>query len=271
MQELERLCQQAQSAARAAGSMIREAHLKGGIEVDYKGPCNPVTAVDHESQRMIREHLLSHNPEHEFWGEEDREVNRFQGEHLWIVDPLDGTKNFAHGYPHFAVSIALEMRGQVVLGVIHDPMRQETFSCIRGGGAFLNGRPIQVSEISQLEDALFATGFAGGSKLEYEIFLCLERPSHGVRRDGSAALNLAYVACGRVDGVFQLNLSPWDVAAGALLVSEAQGMVTDYSGGHFHCRNTQVVASNVKMHRAILVEIEPFLPQIQRRFPSGYR
>lgn len=271
MNELQPFLDMAIEAAREAGALIREAHQGGMVEVRYKGPSNPVTEVDERSQQHIRQRLLAVFPDHEFWGEEGDQNHRFDGRALWIVDPLDGTKNFARGYPHFAVSIALEIDGQVVVGVIHDPIRLETFSTLREGGAFLNGRPIRVSQTREFSESLLATGFAGGRQLEYELFVALESATHGVRRGGSAALDLAYVACGRLDGYFQLNLSAWDVAAGALLVTEAGGMMTDYSGSHFHCRNRQVVASNVILHRALLAEMQPHLGRIQRLFPTGYR
>ena len=271
MQELSTWTAQATEAARRAGDIIRQGFARGDTRIRYKGKFNPVTDVDVACQKLIREMLLVLNPEHAFLGEEDVGENALTADYLWIVDPLDGTKNFAHGYPHVAVSIALEVRGQVVVGVIYDPMRDELFSAYRGGGTYLNGKPVQVSEIEDLERGLLVTGLSGRAEVEYDIFLALERPCEGVRRDGSAALNLAYVACGRLDGFFQLNLNPWDVAAGSLLVQEAQGMVTDYEGSAFHCRNRQLVASNVSLHRPILDHIRPYLSEVQRRFPTGYR
>jgi len=264
------LLELAESTAKRAGFGIRAALESGGTAVRFKGPFNPVTDVDLEAQRVIQESLLGRHPDHDFLGEEGGA--RLTGsDYIWIVDPLDGTKNFAHGYPHVAVSIALEYQGQVVLGVVHDPMRGETFTAVRGQGARLNGRSIQVSDTESLEHSLLVTGFGTASQVDFDIFVALEKPTQGVRRDGSAALNLCYVACGRLDGCFQLNLWPWDVAAGTLLIQEAQGMVTDYAGGRFDCRGRQLVASNVRLHKAMLDRISPYLAEVERLCPAWAR
>lgn len=260
---MEKWLEQAVFAARQAGRCIRAAWQSGGAEVHYKGRFNPVTEVDLQSQRLIRDYLIGLNPDHDFWGEEGPRLQR-HSPYVWIVDPLDGTKNFAHGYPHFAVSIALEAEGQVHLGVVHDPVRDETFTAVRGRGAWLNERKIEVSPTESLERALLVTGFGAAAEVDYDIFLALEKPTEGVRRDGSAALNLSYVACGRLDGQFQLNLWPWDMAAGALLVEEAGGMVTDYAGGPYDLRGRELVASNVRLHKAMLERIEPHLEKVRR-------
>lgn len=245
--ELQRWTEQAVDAAQRAGRVIRAAWLRGDTEVRYKGRFNPVTEVDLESQRLIRETLLTYNPGHDFLGEEGSP--RTSGsEFVWIVDPLDGTKNFAHGYPHFCVSIGLQFQDRMVVGVVHDPMRGETFTSWRGGGAFVDGRPIQVSATDTLERALLVTGFAQATGADYEVFRRFDEASEGVRRDGSAALNLCYLACGRLDGYYQRNLWPWDIAAGTLLVEEAGGMVTDYAGGRMHLEGRQLLASNVHLH-----------------------
>lgn len=256
--------EQAIAAAQQAGHLIREALQRGGTAVRYKGPANPVTEVDEASQALIERLLLEANPEHAFFGEEGGGRPSHEAEWTWVVDPLDGTKNFAHGYPHVCVSIALQQSGQTVLGVIHDPMRGETFSVVRGEGAFLDGRPLAVSRTESLSHSLLVTGFAAGHEVEHQLFSSLEIASEGVRRDGSAALNLAYVAAGRLDGFFQLNLAPWDVAAGALLVQEAQGTVTDYLGGAWNCHCRQLLASNTHLHRQLLTHTEPFRTQLER-------
>ncbi|MBX3168589.1 MAG: inositol monophosphatase [Candidatus Eremiobacteraeota bacterium] len=245
--ELQRWTEQAVEAAQRAGRIIRAAWLNGDTEVRYKGRFNPVTKVDLESQRLIREVLLTYNPTHDFLGEEGT-PHESGSEFQWIVDPLDGTKNFAHGYPHFGVSIGLQYQERIVIGVVHDPVRGETFTACRGGGAFLAGRPIQVSSTDTLERALLVTGFGTATGRDYAIFQSFDEVSEGVRRDGSAALNLCYLACGRLDGYFQRNLWPWDVAAGVLLVEEAGGMVTDYGGGRFQLDGRQLLASNVHLH-----------------------
>ncbi|MFN8614145.1 MAG: inositol monophosphatase family protein [Vulcanimicrobiota bacterium] len=256
--ELQRWTEQAVEAAQRAGRVIRAAWQLGGTQVNYKGRFNPVTEVDLESQRLIKDCLLTYNPTHDFLGEEGggRDTG---GEFLWIVDPLDGTKNFAHGYPHVSVSIGLQYQGKMVVGVVHDPLRGETFTSWRGGGAYLDGRAIQVSGTHELERALLVTGFGLASRVDCDIFWALEEPSEGVRRDGSAALNLCYVACGRLDGYFQLNLYPWDVAAGALLVEEAGGTLTSYSGGRFQVAGRQLLASNTHLHAEMVRRIKPFL------------
>ena len=266
MDDLSQWLTQAEEAARLGGDVIRRAWRRGGTAVHYKGPSNPVTEVDLESQRLIKEYLLSRNPEHEFLGEEGPR-DAHHGDFLWIVDPLDGTKNFAHGYPMFAVSIALEVRGVVQLGVVYDPLRDEMFRAIRGRGAQLNAEPLLASECPELRTALLVTGFAAAAQVEYDLWLELEKRSEGVRRDGSAALNLVYVAAGRLDGFWALNLAPWDVAAGGLIVQEAQGTLTDYGGRPFTCRGRQLVASNARIHKSMLDVIAPFLPEADRRYP----
>ena len=265
--ELQRWTEQAQETARRAGHVIRAAVQTGGTSVRYKGRFNPVTDVDLECQRLIRESLLTLNPDHDFLGEEG-DAKGSGSDFLWIVDPLDGTKNFAHGYPHFAVSIGLEYQGKMVVGVVHDPMRLETFTTWRGGGAYWNGKVIQVSSTQELERALLVTGFGGATRLDCDIFWALEEPSEGVRRDGSAALNLCYLACGRLDAYFQLNLWPWDVAAGSLLVEEAQGMITNYSGARFEVRGRQLLASNVHLHAQMISRLAPFVDQVRLRSES---
>ena len=255
--ELQRWIEQATEAATRAGHIIRGAWVRGGTDVRYTGRFNPVTEVDLESQRLIREILLTYNPNHDFLGEEG--APRESGsEFQWIVDPLDGTKNFAHSYPHFCVSIGLSYQDKVVVGVVHDPMRGETFSAFRGGGAFLDGTAISVSSTGEMERALLVTGFAAATAVDYRIFQSFDENCEGVRRDGSAALNLCYLACGRLDGYFQRNLSPWDIAAGTLLVEEAGGMVTDYAGGRFRLDGRQLLASNVHLHGEMVRRMSAF-------------
>lgn len=240
----------AKECALEAGAEIAK-WIGRGVEMQYKGPSNPVTEVDLRCQEMIRRRLLQAAPEHGFLGEEGNS-HQLGNDFIWIVDPLDGTKNFGHGYPHVAVSIGLQFQGQMIVGAVYDTMRREMFSAIRGQGAFLNGVPIRVSERDCLEESLLVTGFGGGFDIEYEIFTALDKRCQGVRRDGSAALDLCAVAAGRLDGYFQINLSPWDVAAGSLIVAEAGGMMTDYRGGPYRVDGRQLVASNVKLHKPML-------------------
>ncbi len=248
--------QQAVAAAREAGAVIRE-NLGRPRDVRYKGPSDPVTEIDLRCQELVRSRLLGANPTHGFLGEE--EGGDVPGDALWIVDPLDGTKNFSHGYPVCCVSIGLEVTGKVELGVVYDPNRDELFTSIRGQGALLNGRPIQVSEVADLADALIITGFARASEAQFDLLADLERRSHGIRRDGSAALNLCYVAAGRLDAFWECGLNPWDMAAGGLILEEAGGMLTDLGGKPFNLRDRQVLATNVRLHRQMVEVIGPRL------------
>jgi myo-inositol-1(or 4)-monophosphatase len=260
----------AQQAARLAGQEIRQ-YLGKPIAVQFKGHRDPVTEVDLRCQAIIRNLLLERFPEHGFLGEEGNSTG-LDLDFIWVVDPLDGTKNFSHGYPTVAVSIALVFQNQPVLGVIYDVSRDDLFHTLTGQGAYLNGQTISVSDRDDLSLALLVTGFAAGIDVEFEVFLDLEKRSQGVRRDGSAALDFCSVAAGRLDGFFQLNLSPWDVAAGILLVREAGGMVTDYRGRDYrlnlqHRRGNQVLASNVRLHRSLVDRLSRKVDEIESQFP----
>jgi myo-inositol-1(or 4)-monophosphatase len=246
----------ARDAALKAGSILRE-NIDGNRDVSYKGDVNLVTEMDIRSERAVAETLLASFPLHDIIAEE--EVNIRNGsEFSWIIDPLDGTTNYAHGYPFFSVSIALERSGDIILGVIYDPMRDELFMAQRGQGAFLNGRKIQVSATDRLIRSLLATGFPYDRKISQknnlDYFHTLLMASQEVRRDGSAALDLCYVACGRLDGFWELKLKSWDVAAGSLIVQEAGGTVSDFSGTTFSIHKDEIVASNGRIHTQ-LVEI----------------
>lgn len=240
-------------AARAAGALIREA-FEGPVQIRRKGVVDLVTEVDTACEELIQRVLLSSFPHHGFYGEEGG-VTR-EAASLWIVDPLDGTTNFAHGYPFVAVSIALEVNGVVELGVVLDPLRDELFTAVKGQGARRNGQPIRVSDRGTLEEALLVTGFPYNYRKDPELILKLFRAfslkARGMRRDGAAALDLAYLACGRFDAFYELGLQPWDMAAGALLVTEAGGMMTDLYGRHLDIRKPSMLGSNVKLHRQML-------------------
>ena len=226
--------------AREAGARLRE-FLAQGVETEYKGDVDLVTVADRTVEKLIRERLGEAFPEHGIYGEEGTR-ERMDGEFRWYVDPLDGTTNFAHGFPQFCVSMGLEQRapgmppeqdGTLVAGVIYDPMRDELFTAERGQGARLNGRPMRVSKIPELAEALLSTGFPSRKRHaspNVHFYQEFTLRSHGVRRAGSAALDLAYVACGRLEAFWEFNLNPWDTAAGILLVEEAGGRVTDFSG-----------------------------------------
>jgi myo-inositol-1(or 4)-monophosphatase len=240
--------------AREAGASLRE-FLAQGVETEYKGDVDLVTVADRTVEKLIRERLGEAFPEHGIYGEEGTR-DRMEGEFRWYVDPLDGTTNFAHGFPQFCVSMGLERRtsgmppqrdGTLVAAVIYDPMRDELFTAEQGQGARLNGRPMRVSRIPDLAESLLSTGFPSRKRHaspNIHFYQEFTLRSHGVRRAGSAALDLAYVACGRLEAFWEFNLNPWDTAAGILLVEEAGGRVTDFAGNPFQLNSREILASN---------------------------
>jgi myo-inositol-1(or 4)-monophosphatase len=244
--------------AREAGARLRE-FFAAGVETEYKGDADLVTVADRTVEKLIRTRLGEAFPRHGVYGEEGTR-ERLEGEYRWYVDPLDGTTNFAHGFPQFCVSLGLEHRpqgtapdqdGTLEAAVVYDPTRDELFTARRGGGAQLNGKPIRVSRARQLAESLVATGFPSRKRhLSPNIHFYHEFTlrSHGVRRAGSAALDLAYVAAGRVDAFWEFNLNPWDTAAGILLVTEAGGAVTDFSGNPYRLESREILASNGRIH-----------------------
>ncbi len=244
----------ARQAAREAGVLLRSG-LDEPQEVSFKGVVDLVTNSDRRAQDLIFSRLSGVFPDHGFLAEEG--LNRRENsEFRWVIDPLDGTTNYAHRFPIFTVSIALEHRGRIVLGVVLDPMRGETFEAMRGQGARLNGQPISVSAVADLDRSLLATGFPYDIRespvnniVHFNHFLTR---AQAVRRCGSAALDLCYVACGRFDGFWELKLKPWDQAAGALIVEEAGGRVTDFAGGAFHISGQECLASNGLVHEAMV-------------------
>ncbi|MGA2752501.1 MAG: inositol monophosphatase family protein [Terracidiphilus sp.] len=248
--------------AREAGSLLREYYAKG-VETEYKGDVDIVTAADRAAEKLIRTRLGEAFPEHGVYGEEGTR-ERMEGEFRWYVDPLDGTTNFAHGFPQFCVSMGLEHRaagikanedGALVAAVIYDPLRDELFTAERGQGTQLNGRPARVSRTRELAEALLATGFPSRKRHaspNIHFYQEFTLRSHGVRRAGSAALDLAYVACGRLDAFWEFNLNPWDTAAGILLVEEAGGRVTDFAGGRFQLKSDEILASNRLIHEELI-------------------
>jgi myo-inositol-1(or 4)-monophosphatase len=239
--------------AREAGARLRE-YFIAGVETEYKGDVDLVTVADRTVEKLIKGRLGEIFPEHGIYGEEGTR-ERMDGEYRWYVDPLDGTTNFAHGFPQFCVSMGLEHRpkgkrpddGMLVAAVIYDPMRDELFTAERGRGAQVNGKPARVSRVAELAEALLATGFPSRKRHQspnIHFYHEFTLRSHGVRRAGSAALDLAYVATGRIDGFWEFNLNPWDTAAGILLVEEAGGRVTDFAGAHYRLASDEVLASN---------------------------
>jgi myo-inositol-1(or 4)-monophosphatase len=252
--EMEFYLKVAVEAAQEAGQMLRE-NLDASREIIYKGEVDLVTNFDNRSQQMIYDHLAKNFPEHDFVAEEGLEKEK-GSTHRWIFDPLDGTTNFAHGFPVFSVSIALELEGHIVCGVVCDPMRHETFSGIRGGGAFLNGERVKVSDLDDLDKSLLATGFPYDLRESEENNIAhfnnfLTR-AQAIRRCGSAALDLCYVACGRFDGFWELKLKPWDVAAASLIVMEAGGHLTDFSNEDFSIYSQETLGTNGLIHQQML-------------------
>ncbi len=248
--------------AREAGARLREFFAQG-VETEYKGDVDIVTVADRTVERLIRARLAEAFPDHGIYGEEGTR-ERLEAEFRWYVDPLDGTTNFAHGFPQFCVSLGLEHRppglkpdddGTLEAAVIYDPLRDELFTAERGSGARLNGKAVRVSPTGQLAEALVATGFPSRkrhSNPNVHFYQEFTLRSHGVRRAGSAALDLAYVACGRMDAFWEFNLNPWDTAAGILLIEEAGGRVTDFAGQHFRLDSREILASNGLLHEELI-------------------
>jgi len=244
----------AAKAARQAGDFLLNG-LPQAKKVDFKGEVDLVTTFDRQSEEMIFNELSAQFPTYNFLAEENiRQDNH--SDFSWIVDPLDGTTNFAHGLPIFCVSIALAFKGAVVAGVVYDPTRAELFSATKDGGAFLNGRRLRVSATGELDKSLLATGFpydvrtSPDNNLNYFSHFALR--AQAIRRCGSAALDLCYTACGRFDGFWEIKLKPWDLAAGSLLVKEAGGLITDLEGREFDLESPDIVASNGLIHQSML-------------------
>lgn len=244
--------------AREAGRVLAERFGRVSLAVSHKGDIDLVTEADLAAERLIVERIRSYYPRHAVLAEESgasEPEGADTSAYKWIVDPLDGTTNYAHGYPCFCVSIALEHKGELVIGVIYDPTRDEMFAAERGAGASLNGRRIRVSAIDDLNQAMLCTGYpydVRGRDNFARNFTNFIMHAQGVRRDGSAALDLAYVACGRFDGFWEEGLRPWDVAAGVLLIEEAGGRVSRYDGSPFGIYAPPIMASNGIIHEAMM-------------------
>ncbi|HET6671321.1 MAG TPA: inositol monophosphatase family protein [Pyrinomonadaceae bacterium] len=246
------------SVARDAGGVLID-KLGRALQVSNKGAIDLVTEADLASEKLIIDRIRSHYPRHAILAEESgiSENNSADSaaEWKWIIDPLDGTTNYAHGYPCFCVSIGVERAGKLELGVVYDPMRNEMFAAERGQGATLNERPIRVSGVAELSRAMLCTGFPYDVRERPDFardFSNFTMHAQAVRRDGSAALDLAYVACGRFDGFWEDGLKSWDIAAGVLLIAEAGGSVTDYQGAALDIYSPRVLASNGLVHQSMM-------------------
>jgi myo-inositol-1(or 4)-monophosphatase len=244
--------------AAQAAARIHQHYVGRDLGIDTKSnEIDLVTRVDKESEARIREILLSAYPDHVVLGEEEGQDG--DAPYRWIVDPLDGTLNYAHGFPFYCVSIGLEIQGQIEVGVVLDSVRHELFTATRGGGAFLNGAPVSVTAESDLRKSMLATGFAynpGTAADNVAVFGRMMARCRALRRPGAAALDLAYVACGRLDGFWELKLNPWDVAAGVLLVTEAGGRVTGGGGQPYRLGDGVLAASNGPLHETLLAALE---------------
>jgi myo-inositol-1(or 4)-monophosphatase len=256
-------------AARRAGDLIvRQLKRLDTLAVDQKGHNEFVTQVDHAAEQLIIEHILKHYPDHSFLAEESGA--RGEGDYQWIIDPLDGTTNFIHGFPVFAVSIGLAVKGRLEHGVVYDPLRQEIFSASRGQGAQLDERRIRVSRCSGLDTALIGTGFPyGRAGINVDDYLAMLKAviqnTAGVRRPGAAALDLCYLAAGRLDGFWELGLKSWDMAAGSLIIREAGGRVSDFDGGDGYLESGNIIAGTPKIYGALSKLLSPHTRRLRAR------
>jgi len=250
--ELQGFKELAVEAARQAGKLLQE---NFGLAHNYahkSSYVDLVTECDHRAQALIVSMIQHEYPRHQILSEEQFEQTQHaDSNHKWIIDPLDGTMNFVHGYPLFCVSIALEVEGEVVLGVAYSPITEELFVAQKGDGSFLNSKRIRVSQVRKLSESLLATGFPNLAGIQENVkhFLNFIGKAQGIRRDGSAVLDLCYLACGRFDGFWELYLKPWDVAAGSLIIREAGGVITDFEGKAFNIYGDETLASNGLIHR----------------------
>jgi myo-inositol-1(or 4)-monophosphatase len=243
------------SATREAGALLLK-YAGAGFHIEYKNPINLVTDADRAAEQCVIDHIKAHFPSHRFLAEERGRLEEAQSPYLWVIDPLDGTTNFAHGYQAYCVSIGLENEGRCVLGAIFDPSRNELFTAIEHKGAQLNGCPIHVSNTMTLNNSLLVTGFAYDiretPRNNLDHFAKFALKAQGLRRTGSAALDLCYVAAGRFDGFWEVRLNPWDMAAGSVIVREAGGRLTDFNGNDLSIYGQELVASNGQIHDAML-------------------
>lgn len=248
-------------AARKAGnSIIKSFENPSSIEASKKGTHDFVTNVDRMAEKIITDIIYKAYPKHTIIGEECGVKKGEDNDVQWVIDPLDGTTNFVYQYPHFAVSIAVRLNGRTEVAVVYDPIRNELFTAVRGQGAQLNGYRLRTSNAKDLDNTVLATGFPFKQKQHSATYMNMLSklfvPCADFRRTGSAALDLAYVAAGRVDGFFEIGLKPWDFAAGELLVREAGGVITDFVGGHNYLMSGNIIAGNPKVVREIIFTIK---------------
>ncbi|MCL6706611.1 inositol monophosphatase [Pseudomonas sp. R2.Fl] len=253
-----------QAALKAGKSLARDFGEVQNLQVSVKGPGDFVSQADFRAEKIVKEELLKARPTYGFLGEESEEIKGTDGSHRWIVDPLDGTTNFLHGIPQFAVSIALERNGEVVAGVVFNPATDELYTAEKGGGAFLNDRRLRVGARKVLSDCVIGCGVPHLGRGQHGKFLLELRhvmgEVSGVRRMGAAALDLAYVAAGRLDGFWETALSPWDMAAGLLLIREAGGFVSDMNGGNEIFSTGTVIAGNEYIQKALVEVVNRPMP-----------
>ncbi len=252
------------AAYRAARGLKRDFGEVEQLQVSTKGPSDFVAAADLQAEKILRDELARARPEYGFLLEEGGVVEGTDPRRRWIIDPLDGTLNFLHGIPHFAISIGLERDGQIVAGVIYEPLRDEMFWAELGAGAFVNDHRLRVSTRGNMGDSVFATGVPWRGRPNHRSFLCqleaVMAVSAGIRRFGSAALDLAYVAAGRYEGFWESSLNPWDIAAGVLLVREAGGFVTTIDGSREVIRAPSILAVNDRLHGALMAVLAQAAP-----------
>ncbi|MCL1037737.1 inositol-1-monophosphatase [Shewanella corallii] len=257
-------------AARAAGQTIMRAYTDfDRVEVSAKGINDYVTSVDKEAEAAIVYQIRKSYPDHTIVGEESGENRGTNKDYIWVVDPLDGTTNFVKGIPHFAVSIALQYKGKTEVAVVFDPVRNEMFTAVRGQGAKMNDFRVRVSNNTDISTSIVATGFPFKARQHTETYMNIlgEVFAHcaDLRRSGSAALDLAYVAAGRMEGYFEIGLKPWDIAAGDLIVREAGGTVTDFTGGHGYLLSGNIIAGNPKSTMTLVKTVRPLLSEALKR------
>lgn len=256
------LLETAMHAAKQAGALLSR-YARNGFQITHKSQIDLVTEADHAAEQCVIDVIRASYPDHCFLAEERGRIDHSSSPYLWIIDPLDGTTNFAHGFPAYCVSIGLEYNAQCVLGVVYDPTRDELFSATSGGGTRINGQTIRVSQTALLDQALLVTGFAyniretPNNNLDHFARFALR--TQGLRRTGSAALDLCYVAAGRFDGFWEVQLNPWDMAAGVVILREAGGRITNLRGESHSLYGQELVASNGLIHEAMLSVIQESL------------